>query len=109
GNGLNSTGTVNVTGDDSQWINGTSLSIVMGTLTISAGGQVSSDTGFLGYQAGLTGAAIVTGVGSQWASNSGLIVGNGGRGALTIDDGGLVSVGGVLTIDHNLDNDSFIN
>lgn len=115
----NSLGTATVTGTGSRWVNTKRLSVGYrgnGTLTIEAGGQVNNSYGFLGdipdrqgAFSNPTGAAIVTGAGSQWANNSGLIVGNGGRGTLTIEDGGLVSVGGTLTIDYDSDGDSFLN
>jgi fibronectin-binding autotransporter adhesin len=106
-------GTVRVTGAASTWTNSSVLrvgnfSFSHGELSIEAGGEVSSSGAYLGYGAGSTGAATVTGTDSQWTNISSLYVGLDGDAALSITSGGLVkSVG--LTIDSDLDNDSFIN
>ncbi len=73
-----------------------------GTLTIDQGGLVTSSTGTVGAQAGSQGAVTVTGVDgldffgatirSTWTVG-GLVVGDAGKGALTIDKGGLVNSG----------------
>ncbi len=66
-----------------------------GSLTIKTGGMLKSDYGYLGPSSGSTGTATVTGTGSRWVT-SGLRVGHWGTGSLTIKDGGLVSVAGML-------------
>ena len=58
-----------------------------GTLTVEAGGQVSSTGGYLSYSA----AATFTGQGSKWTNSSSLSVGYNGSGVLTIEAGGQVS------------------
>ncbi len=89
-----STGTSTVTGASSKWINNGGLFVGRsgsGTLTIEAGGQVSSDYGYLGYNSDSTGIATVTGASSKWINNGFLYVGNSGSGTLTIEAGGQVS------------------
>ncbi len=67
---------------------------------------IASDSG---YSSDSTGVVTVDGTGSIWAIVSGLDVGCIGNGTLDITSGGLVSVGGILTIDIYLDGDSVIN
>ena len=62
-----------------------------GTLNVDAGGNVSNTKGYLGYQAGSTGEAAVTGTGSQWNNSAELYVGVIGDGTLTVEAGGMVS------------------
>lgn len=111
-----STGTARVTGAGSKWTNGGSLSVGYsgnGTLTIEAGGEVSNTSGSLGYSYGYssrtTNKVTVTGAGSKWTNAGSLDVGPIGRGTLTIEDGGLVSVGELLAIDYSSHGNSFIN
>jgi T5SS/PEP-CTERM-associated repeat protein len=64
-----------------------------GTLTIAEGVSITSKGGYLGYNAGGTGTATVTGSGSTW--NTGyLVVGNSGTGSLAITKGGVVNGSG---------------
>ncbi len=100
GYGLSSTGNVaTVTGSGSIWdTNGAHLNVGYrgsGSLNITAGGTVSSQTGYIGYWASSTGnVATVTGSGSTWDTNGGTLrVGSSGSGTLTIEDGGRVSSG----------------
>ena len=89
-----STGAATVTGAGSQWNNSSELHVGIkgsGTLTVEAGGQVSSAGGYLGYNWGSTGAATVTGAGSQWNNAYSLSVGISGSGTLTVEAGGVVS------------------
>jgi len=75
-----------------------------GRLNITAGGAVSSINGDIGHVgSGPTRVSTVTvdGQGSTWANSGNLMVGYGGNSILNISNGGLVSVGGVLTIDYN--------
>lgn len=62
-----------------------------GSLTISNGALVMNATGYLGYAAGSSGTALVTGADSTWANSGDLIVGREGNGTLVIADGGNVS------------------
>ncbi len=64
-----------------------------GTLIVSAGSELASSFGYLGYESGARGAATVTGAGSWWSSKYGLEVGHHGGGTLRVEDGGLVSSG----------------
>ncbi len=63
------------------------------TLTIADGMAVSSGNGYLGYNAGSTGTATVTGAGSSWSNSGGLYVGNSGNGSLSIRDGASAGAG----------------
>ncbi|MDQ0301180.1 autotransporter outer membrane beta-barrel domain-containing protein [Ancylobacter polymorphus] len=94
--GTDSTGTVTVTGASSTWnLGGAILGVGYegnGTLNIEDGGTVESGAGVVGYNAGSSGTATVTGAESLW--NTGieyLYVGQFGSGTLTIEDGGEVS------------------
>lgn len=62
-----------------------------GDLTISNGGYVENETGYLGYSGGSAGAVTVTGAGSEWSNTSDLYVGHIGDGTLTVSDGATVS------------------
>ena len=70
------------------------------------GGQVSNVNGNLGYYADASGSATVTGTDSLWANSGGLTVGGpnfgdpGGSVTLNISNGGAVTVGGALFINH---------
>jgi outer membrane autotransporter protein len=98
GSGANSDGTVTVTGIGSSWTGTGTLSVGesgTGTLLISNGGTVSNGAaGFIGTQAGSSGAVTVDGAGSTWTNNTHLFVGNSGAGTLTITNGGTVSAAG---------------
>ncbi len=74
-----------------------------GTLTVQSGGTVTSPSGILGFLAGSTGAATVSGTGSAW--NNGTLdlggltgSGAGGAGTLTVGSGGAVSATGATTL-----------
>ncbi len=55
-----------------------------GTMTIDGGSTVSSRDGVLGYDAGVTGEATVSGSGSSWINSNQLVVGLSGNGVLNI-------------------------
>lgn len=84
-----------------------------GTLNVLAGGQVNSTTGRIanGGLPSPTGVANVDGIGSTWTNTTNLVVGNNGEGFLNITGGGLVSVGGTLTIGSSFigDPESFVS
>lgn len=106
-------GTVTVTGAGSQWNNTGGVdaddNVIEGNLyvgydgngalNIENGGLVTNaDDGYIGYNAGSTGNATVTGAGSQWHSTGDLYVGFNGAGKLNVADGGNVTAGGDITI-----------
>ena len=62
-----------------------------GTLQIADGVTVSSPSGYVGYKAGSTGIATVTGENSKWTNSQWLVVGNKGNGTLNVESGGEVS------------------
>jgi T5SS/PEP-CTERM-associated repeat protein len=62
-----------------------------GTLNVEAGGTVSNTKGYIGYQAGSTGEATVTGTDSQWTNSGELNVGVVSHGTLNVEAGGTVS------------------
>ena len=62
-----------------------------GSLLINAGSQLSRNTGYLGYNSGSSGTAVVSGTGSKWTATSSLFVGYDGTGSLSVQDGGRVS------------------
>ena len=92
--GADSTGTVTISGADSNWTNSAAYTIGgdgTGMLTIEDGGILNNNFGRIGSQAGSTGTATVTGADSFWSNNGGLTVGQHGAGTLNIENGGGVS------------------
>jgi|GEM_PF-2935685 len=88
-----STGTATIDGAGSMWSCGDNLRVGHrgnGTLNIRAGGQVSNDYGYLGYDAGAAGTAEV-GSGSTWTNRNALSIGRSGAGTLIVEAGGRVS------------------
>ncbi|ANW02001.1 hypothetical protein LMTR13_19330 [Bradyrhizobium icense] len=91
---LGSHGTVTVTGPGSNWGNSQVLYVGYfgtGTLTIEAGGTVSSVDGYVAAISSSAGTVTVTGAGSTWTNSGNLFAGGGGTGTLTIADGATVS------------------
>ena len=90
-----STGIATVAGAGSRWTSSSKLTVGHrgnGTLTVEAGGEVSNATsGFIGFNPGSTGIALVTGTGSKWTNSGNLHVGRRGNGTLTVEAGGVVS------------------
>ncbi len=90
-----STGTATVTGPGSKWSASSAFTVGglgNGSLTIEAGGQVVGGFyGSIGSGPGSSGAAKVTGAGSEWTLGERLYVGDYGNGTLTIEAGGQVS------------------
>jgi T5SS/PEP-CTERM-associated repeat protein len=100
-NGSGSTGVANVAGAGSKWIDTGNLYVGnagIGTLNVSAGGQVSNSTGYIGNQSDSTGMASVDGADSMWTNNGNLFVGNTGTGTLYVTNFGTVAVGGQLVV-----------
>lgn len=67
-----------------------------GTLSVESGGSVSSVQGMLGAFG--EGVARITGTGSQWAIAQDLTIGDRGTGILSIENNGLVEVGGSILL-----------
>ena len=61
-----------------------------GSLQIRNSGEVSAGLGLIGTQAGSQGSALVTGNGSLWTPEFGLLVGDYGQGDLLVTDGGRI-------------------
>ena len=106
-------GIVEVRGPGSHWFNDNSFS-VNGTLRVLAGGEVSNDDGRIGFGTipDVVAAVLISGVGSQWNNSDELDVGSTVRGLLTVSAGGLVNVGGTLSINDGYfppQTGSFIN
>ncbi|MCM5557698.1 autotransporter domain-containing protein [Pleomorphomonas sp. JP5] len=94
-NGTGSTGTATITGASSSWTNTGRLTVGsggVGTLTISAGGDVTSVDGIIGQTTNTAGSsATVTGVGSTWTGTGTLFVGISGASELKVLSGGAVT------------------
>lgn len=76
-----------------EWNVGSSLTVGIsgtGSLAITAGGNVTSDAGYIGYGAKDVGTVNVTGKNAVWTNNGDLAVGESGTGTLTIAEGGKV-------------------
>ncbi|WP_443971471.1 autotransporter outer membrane beta-barrel domain-containing protein [Sphingobium sp. CR28] len=106
-----SAGTVIVSGQDAgghaaSWTSGGDLVIGQfgtGALTISDGGAVTNATGYVGASGGSAGTVVVSGragdgTASTWTNSGDLRVGEESSGALTVQDGGAVTVGGDLAV-----------
>ncbi len=107
-----STGVVTVDGANSTWTTSDRFYVGLsgnGTLNITDGGAVSNQYGHIGRYLDSAGVVTVDGTGSTWTNNHLLTVGEYGNGTMDITNGGLVSVAGLLTIDFNGGDDSFIN
>jgi len=81
-------GTTLLTGNSSYSGNTT---VDRGTLAIRSGGAVSDTEGYIGRNAGGSGAVAVDGAGSRWSNSGSLYVGDSGNGTLAIGNGGAVS------------------
>ncbi len=108
GSAANSIGTVTVTGGGSSWTTGQELYVGRfgsGTLSISAGSTVSSDSAFVGTNPGARGMVTVDGLGSTWTNSGDLEIGgsefdpSGMSDTLIVSGGGAVSVGGLLFVE----------
>jgi T5SS/PEP-CTERM-associated repeat protein len=76
-----------------------------GTMNVTGGGTVASANGFIGVNAGSSGQVTVSGANSTWANSNSLTVGGGSGTLLTnarldVNDGGVVSVTGVLQVNY---------
>ncbi|MGN6370759.1 MAG: beta strand repeat-containing protein [Phycisphaerae bacterium] len=68
----------------------------VGSLAISNGAIVRSDTAFIGSDSGGAGTLLLTGPGSQWLINSYLTIGTYGNGTATISNGAKLSADHIL-------------
>jgi T5SS/PEP-CTERM-associated repeat protein len=97
-------GTVTVDGPGSTWTNILDDEYLYigyegsGTLNITNGGAVSSETCKIGLKSGSTGEVTVAGPGSAWTNSSELFVGNNGSGTINITSGGAVINNGYASI-----------
>src|SRR5262249_186520 len=86
-----STGTANVGGPNSQWINTGGLRVgrsAPGTLNITAGGRVQDTFGEVGESVGISGTVTVAGLNSQVINADELDMGASSNGTLNVADGG---------------------
>lgn len=103
---VGSTGDVVVEDDGSSWTNSGLLELGIAgqaTMQIQAGGVVSNTSAHVATSAAASGDVTVTGAGSSWANSGDLFVGGddvAARGAatITIEDQGLVTVGGAMHV-----------
>jgi T5SS/PEP-CTERM-associated repeat protein len=80
--------------DPATWTSGTTGYIgntADGTLTVDDGSDLVSQSGYVGYMAGVSGLVRIDGAGSTWTASGSLSVGFSGGGALQITNGGAVS------------------
>lgn len=95
------TGAVTVGGVGSHWLINDDFDIGgsgTGNLRVDNGGTVTSGLSSIGYFAGSNGSVGLTGGGTSWSVNGGLTIGYGSggpsSGALTVNDGAVLSVDG---------------
>jgi T5SS/PEP-CTERM-associated repeat protein/autotransporter-associated beta strand protein len=94
------TGKLSVVGPSSSFDSMTTLSLGMdgnGELEILEGGTVTSNQGLVGDSAGSEGTVTIDGAGSNWSTRlagAGMFVGYGGKGTLTVSNGGSVNTNG---------------
>lgn len=92
--GSSDTGDVIVTGLGSTWSNAGQLTVgsyAAGTMRVENGATVTSNQGYVGASAGISGSVTVTGSGSSWqVTDFNLTLGNYGLGEMTIEDGARV-------------------
>lgn len=90
------TGKLSVVGPSSSFDSMTTLSLGMdgnGELEILEGGTVTSNQGLIGDSAGSEGIVTIDGAGSNWSTRipMGMFIGYGGKGTLTVQNGGSVN------------------
>jgi T5SS/PEP-CTERM-associated repeat protein len=109
---LSGDGTATITGPGSQWVSEQRLNVGStggtGTFYVANGGHATCRDVHIGRSVRSTGTAMVSGTDSGWTVTDQLFVGHDGAGTLTIEDGGLVSVGGQLTIDDDQDGNAAV-
>jgi T5SS/PEP-CTERM-associated repeat protein len=108
--GFGGTGTVHVEGSGSKWTNMEDLMVGgpfrgIGQLDITNGGKVSSKQGSIGNDPnGGTSTVTISGAGSKWTNTEGFVLGDAGRGALTIIGGGTLTSGHSIIADQDSSN-----
>ncbi|WP_082831125.1 autotransporter domain-containing protein, partial [Pseudovibrio sp. W64] len=80
-----------------------------GSLTVSDGGTVSNESGYIGRNKGSTGIVEVTGTEATWDNSENLYVGRDGNGTLTISNDATVSVSGVTRLGSNSTGSGVLN
>jgi T5SS/PEP-CTERM-associated repeat protein len=97
---IGSTGAVTVDGEDSTWTNNGALIVGSrgdATLDVTAGGQVTSGTSFVGDDGAATGEVSIDGAGSKWSSSGVLFAAWDGSATINITGGGgLETSGGAI-------------
>jgi len=111
--GLTATGSGTVTvGSGGVWQNAGILTVGAdgtGSLTVDGGGMVSNSDGFIGYNSNNNSLAV-TGDGSQWSNNGNLYMGSyGSDNTITIEDGALVTVNGVIMFGYDPNSGGYEN
>ena len=79
----------------------------IGSLTIQEGKKISDQRGLIGYESGSIGVVSVTGEGSTWTNDMGIIVGFFGNGRLNITEGGTVN--GSISIGNQPGSTGFVS
>lgn len=74
-----------------------------GSLLISNGQKVRSQSGILAYKTGSSASAKVTGDDSQWVTQGDIYIGKAGPATLLVEDGGAISAGARLLIGASSD------
>ena len=115
GNGFSFNNSVLVTGSNSLWSNSSSLIIGLpgsdNSLTISNGGCVANDFGYLGDGYGSSNnSLLVTGVGSLWTNSHAAYIGRyGSSNSMIISDGGTVAnLRGIIAFNAGSSNNSVL-
>ena len=84
-----------VSGVGTSLVNNTSAlsigSIHTGTMRVENGAGANSLGGYIGLVSGVNGTVTVTGPGSNWTADGGMLIGDRGAASLTVSNGGVVS------------------
>ncbi len=89
-----SMGQINVTGLGTTWDNSAPITVGefgLGTVEVTSGGQVTSETSVLGFGVSSEGSVRVSGEFSRWFIFGAITVGDSGRGTLIVQNGGRVT------------------
>lgn len=98
GAGFGVTRSVSVSGAGSEWNNSGAMTVGKGgnaTVSIGAGGKLTSDSANIAVDTGATGTILVSGANSTWNNANGMSLGSFGSGQLKIQNGGQVTSGGI--------------